>query len=156
MGLIITNTENPGRNSIKRSDSTFFCWMLFAVSFVFVDILGIDSVTVPRYIHFTQHLTPISSILSILGRISSLSATHVQFLISTLGGWMWQIIFHVCNNRWLSSVCQAPGHNNIMVRDDKQNCYHTRITDAGHWNSFKPPPIGTKSTRPLSITTGYK
>ena len=101
-------------------------------------------------------LTPISSILSILGRISSLSANHVQFLISTLGGWMWQIIFHVCNNRWLSSVCQAPGHNNIMVRDDKQNCYHSRITDAGHWNSFKPPPIGTKSTRPVSITTGYK
>ena len=27
--------------------------------------------------------------------------------------------------------CQAPGHNNIMGRDDKQNCYHSRITD-GH------------------------
>ena len=27
--------------------------------------------------------------------------------------------------------CQAPGHNNIMARDDKQNCYHSRITD-GH------------------------
>ena len=43
--------------------------------------------------------------------------------------------------------CQAPGHNNIMARDDKQNCYHSRITDGrgpGHWNSFKPPPIATK------------
>ena len=86
---------------------------------MFVDILGIDFVTVPRYIHFNQHphqLTQISSIFSILQRILLKCATC--HLLSHFDRLVDECVLNVTNNFPSLTIagyhlCQSPVSDTI-------------------------------------------